>query len=56
LRKSGGGDAAGSGAVAGAIEQHLTLFDGSLTAAAQRGLRAAFKRSIVKVDLAVPEI
>jgi len=25
LHESGGGDAAGSGAVAGAIEQHLTL-------------------------------
>jgi len=56
LRESGGDDAAGSGAVAGAIEQHLTLLDGSLTAAAQRGLQAALKRSIMSVDLAVPEI
>jgi len=30
--------------------------DAAASGAAQRGLRAALKRSIVKVDLAVPEI
>lgn len=49
LRESGADSDAGSGAVMNAVQQHLTLFEGALTAEAKRDLTRALGRQIETV-------
>ncbi|MCF6329738.1 MAG: TetR/AcrR family transcriptional regulator [Henriciella sp.] len=54
LRESGAPDAAGSGAVARAVDQHLTLFEDHLTPPARQQLKAALNSAIVQQSQTVP--